>query len=98
MDVTVSSTCLALYQSPFFIGTRRRSVSGCKSNIALYGDIAEFVTIAFFHHIGDDEVSLVRRQFGNRGTDAKIGITLSEIELPQLLLVISQTIGIIAGA
>src|SRR3546814_6802981 len=61
------------------------------ANIALYGDIAEFVTIALFHHIGDDEVPLVRRQFSNRGNDAKIGITLSEIELPQLLLVISQT-------
>src|SRR3546814_1384897 len=48
------------------------------ANIALYGDIAEFVTIALFHHIGDDEVPLVRRQFSNRGNDAKIGITLSE--------------------
>src|SRR3546814_5936791 len=68
------------------------------ANIALYGDIAEFETIALFHHIGADEVPLVRRQFSNRGNDAKIGITLREIESPQLVLVISQTTGLIAGA
>src|SRR3546814_19075797 len=68
------------------------------ANIALYGDIAEFVTIALLHHIDDDEVTLVRRQFSNCGNDAKIGITLGKLELPQIFLVISQTAGLIAGA
>src|SRR3546814_13752270 len=68
------------------------------ANIALYGDIAEFVTIALFHHIGDDEVPHVRRQFSNSGNDTEIGITIRALELPQLLTFIIQPNGTMAGA
>ena len=56
-------------------------------------DVAELVALAFFHHIGDDEVLLVRRQFGDGGNDAEIGIALRQVELPQLLLVKGQRSG-----
>ena len=61
-------------------------------------DVTKFVPVTFFHHIGDDEVLLIRRQFGDRRNNAEIGIALRQVKLAKLLLVKCQTIGIIAGA
>ena len=77
------------------IAGQRRAVE--IANFAFHRHIAEFVAFALFHHIGDDEVFLVRRQLGHGGDDAEIGITLGQIELAQLLLVIGQTVRIVAG-
>ncbi len=59
---------------------------------------AEFVTLPFLHHIGDDEVLLVGRQFGDRADHAEIGIALRQVELAQFLLVERQPVGIVACA
>ena len=61
-------------------------------------DVAELVAIAFLNHIGDDEIALVRRQFGHRRNHAEIGIAFGQVELAQLLLVIGQTIRVVAVA
>jgi hypothetical protein len=66
---TVSSTSLASYQSPFFIrkrGSQRVGFEVADLAIDLY--ITEFVTFAFFDHIGDDEVLLVRASVRQRQT------------------------------
>src|SRR3546814_20399312 len=62
------------------------------ANIALSGDIAEFVTIAHFHHHGDDEVPLVQHHFSTPGTAAKYGIDLSELDMPRLFRLIRELI------
>ena len=59
-------------------------------------DVAEFVALAFFHHIGDDEILLVAGQFGNRRNYPEIGIAFGQVELAQLLLVVRQAIRIVA--
>ena len=78
--------------------TLSQSIARQVANVRFDLHIAEFVTIAFLHHIGDDEVLLVRRQFGDGGNDAEVGIAFGQVELAQLLLVIGETIGIVAGA
>jgi hypothetical protein len=83
----VSSTILALYQSPFFIGSWLPAFAVEIAQLALDLDVAEFVALAFLDHIGDDEVALVGRQFGHGGNHAEIGIALGQVELAQLLLV-----------
>ena len=71
----------------------------CKiANLAFHRHIAKFVAIAFFHHIGDDEIPLVGGELGNRRNDAKIRIALGQVELAELLLVKCQTIRIISVA
>ena len=84
----MSSTCLALYQSPFFIGSMRLGELRLEvAQVAFDLHVAKFIALALFHDIGDDEVALVRRQFGHRRHDAEIGIALGQVELTQLLLV-----------
>ena len=68
------------------------------ANLAIDLHFSEFVTIALFHHIRDDKILLVRRQFGNGRNHAEIGIALRQIKLAQFLLVESETIGIVARA
>ncbi len=58
-------------------------------------DIAELVAIAFLDDVGDDEIAAVGREFGDRGDDAEVGIALGQVELPELLLIEGQTVGII---
>jgi hypothetical protein len=65
--------------------------------LAVDAHVAELVAFPLLHHIGDDEVLLVGRQLGDRGGDAKIGIALRQVELPQLLLVVAQAILVVAG-
>ncbi len=59
-------------------------------------DVAEFVSVAFFHHIGDDEILLVAGLLGHRRYDTEIGIALGQIEFAQLGLVKSQAVGVVA--
>ena len=68
------------------------------ADLALHLHVAELVALSFLHHVSDDEVLLVRRQLGHGGNHAEIGIALRQVELPQLLLVVSHAIGIVAGA
>ena len=56
------------------------------------------VALPLFHHVGDDEIALVGRQFGHRRDDVEIGVAVGQVELTHLLLVIGQAIGIVAGA
>ena len=65
------------------------------AQLALHVDVAEFIALAFLHHIGDDEVLLVAGQLRHRRNHAEVGIAVLEIEEAQLLLVIGQTIGIV---
>src|SRR3546814_20881323 len=70
---------LGVVQVPFLNWDKTAQRSGLQiANIALYGDIAEFVLIALFHQIGDDAVPLVRTQFNHRGNDANIVKTHSK--------------------
>ena len=62
------------------------------ADVAVDGDVAELVALTLFDHVGDDEVALVGRQFGDRAGHAEIGIALRQIELAQLLLIVVQAI------
>ena len=93
----MSSTSLALYQSPVFIGSSRVSASLLEvADRALDLDVAELVALAFLDHVGDDEVAPVGRQLGDRRDDPEIGIAVGQVELPQLLLVEGEPVGIVA--
>ena len=59
-------------------------------------DRAELVARAFLDDVGDDEVTAVGRQFGERGDDPEVGIALGQIEGAQLLLVGREPVGIVA--
>ncbi len=74
-----------------------QALAGEVANLALHRDIAEFVALALFHHIGDDEVALVRGEFSYCRDHAEVGIAFGEVILAQLLLVESKAIRIIAG-
>ncbi len=67
------------------------------AQLAFHLHIAEFVALAFLDHIGDDEIALIGGQFSHCRHNAKIGIALRQIKLPQLLLVEGQPVGIVAG-
>ena len=61
-------------------------------------DLAELVALAFFDHVGDDEVLLVRGQFGHGGNHPEIGVALGQVELAQLLLVKRHPVRIVGRA
>ena len=65
------------------------------AQLAFQLDLAELVALTLFHDIGDNEVLLVGRELGHDRGDAEIGIAFGQIILPQFLLVVGQTIGII---
>jgi hypothetical protein len=71
-DVIVSSTCLALYQSPDLhrqhLGQRRALEV---ADVALDLDVAELVALALLDDVGDDEVAPVRSQLGDAETTRK---------------------------
>ena len=67
------------------------------AQLADHFDAAKLVAFAFFHHVGDDEIALVRGQFGHGGNHPEIGIALRQVELAQLLLIKRQPVWIIAG-
>ena len=59
-------------------------------------DLAEPVAPAFLDGEGNDECLLIRRQLGDGGGNAKIGITLRQIEPAQQLAIEGQAVGIVA--
>ena len=68
------------------------------AQLAFHHHVAELVAFTFFHHIGDDEIFLVRRQFRDCRHHPEIGITFRQVELAQLLLVIGHAVRVITGA
>ena len=93
----MSSTALALNQSPGLILTSALICSAVKSRSALSRlDRAELVARPFLDDVGDDEVAAVGRQLGERRDDAEIGIALGQVESAQLLLVGGEAVGIVA--
>ena len=58
-------------------------------------EVAELVALALLDDVGDDEILAVGRQLGDRRDDAEVGIALRQVELPQLLLVVCQPVGIV---
>ena len=90
---------LSVIEIARFHGQLGRQEFRCKiANLAFHRHIAKFVAIAFFHHIGDDEIPLVGRELGHGGDHAKIGIAFGQVELAQLLLVKGQPVRIIGVA
>ena len=93
----MSSTSLALNQSPGLILTQRFHILGIEvAKLAFRLDRAEFVARTFFDHIGDDEVAAVGGEFGQRRHDAEVGIALGQVEGAQLLLVGRKPVRVVA--
>ena len=67
------------------------------AQLALHVDVAKLVALAFLDDIRDDEILLVAGQLGDRRNDAEIGVAVLQVKQAELLLVIGQTIGIVAG-
>jgi len=67
-------------------------------DLAFHGHIAKLVPITLFDNISDDEIALVRREFGHGGDDTEIGIAFCQIELTELLLVKGEAIRIVSVA
>jgi hypothetical protein len=66
-------------------------------DLALNLDFAELVALPFLDHERDDEVALVRSELSHGRHDPEIGVAVAQIERAQLLLVIREAIGIVAG-
>jgi len=57
--------------------------------------LAELVTGAFVERVGDGEAVVVRRQLGDRRDDVEVVVAVVAVELPQLLTVILDAVGVV---
>ncbi len=99
MACTDRSTASPSYQSPFLeLNVRQQILALQLRKLRVHRDLADAVTLALVQREGQEKGLPIRRQLRGRVRNLEVGISVLEIEAPQLFLVEVDPLGIVRVA